>query len=473
MTDWSLSPKNLKQYPHFDRPLSVRHAVALATDPARVRSHGFFPFIRFEKRWTRFRREGAEKRKKTRHLRYAARGDSYIYSYYRHVLSERYEDALRHEGLGDNVIAYRKIAVGGSRKGGKCNIHFAKEAFEFIASSGRCCAVTLDISSYFDCIDHARLKATWGRLLGVGKLPDDHFQVYKSITSYAEVDRDELYRRLGFLKEARNGSLQYTTPKRNMPRQLCSPADFRLKVANDGPDGRKLISRNTKPFGIPQGAALSDLLANAYLLDFDLAMARYAKKHNGFYRRYSDDILVIVPGDGRSGRAAREYACRLIRKFGDQLTIKAEKTSTIKFVPSRGAHRAGRIGQEKRADGLEYLGFRFDGKHVYFRDSTLSNLNRKIARAARAVAHALVARYPGKDLAFITSRVDVDAFMTKFGRVEDFEGNDDYSSWTFWSYATKAGEILGPSGQLIFQQLKGQRKKVDQLLRKALGSAKA
>ena len=266
MDKWQLSQTKLKQYPHFDKPLSIREAVALASDPQRVRSHGFFPFIRFENRWTRFRREGEDRKKKIRFLRYAARADSYIYSCYRHILSERYEEILKKEQLTESVIAYRKIAVGGGRRGGKSNIHFSKEAFDFITSTDRCCAITLDISSYFDCIDHRRLKDTWGRLLAVPRLPEDHFQVYKSITSYAEVERDALYARLGYLKRNKFGGAEYTLPKRMMPRQLCSPADFRLKVANDGPHGPKLILKNKERFGIPQGAAISDLLANAYLL---------------------------------------------------------------------------------------------------------------------------------------------------------------------------------------------------------------
>lgn len=87
-------------------------------------------------------------------------------------------------------------------------------------------------------------------------------------------------------------------------------------------------------------------------------MAEYARRRQGLYRRYSDDILIIVPGDGRAGRAAREYACRLIKRFGEQLRIKPEKSSTIRFVSSGGTHNAQRIGGRGRTDGLEYLGFR-------------------------------------------------------------------------------------------------------------------
>jgi hypothetical protein len=471
MKTWQLLPAKLKQYPHFDKPLSVMNATALATDPERVRTHPFFPFIRFEKSWTRFRRKGRARKKKTRALRYAARGDAYIYSYYRHLLSDRYETILAEENLSEAVLAYRKIPVGEGRRGGKCNIHFAKEAFDFISRGRRTCAVTLDISDFFECIDHGRLKTIWLHLLGVARLPADHFQVYKSLTSYTEVDREALYFRLGFLKRDRRGAPVYTRSKDEMPRQLCSPADFRLKVANDGPAGPKLITRNKNPHGIPQGAALSDLLANAYLLDFDRAMAAYARKRNGLYLRYSDDILIIVPGDGRAGRGAREYASRLIRHFGDKLEIKSDKSSTVRFFPSDGAHSAERIEKTARTDGLEYLGFRFDGRNVYFRESTLTNVNRKIKRAARGVAHSLVSRYPGKDVAFLASQLNPNAFMAKFGRVSEFDASADYSSWTFWSYAKKAAEIFDNVGRPLFLQLKGQREMVKRVLREELVAA--
>ena len=65
----------------------------------------------------------------------------------------------------------------------------------------------------------------------------------------------------------------------------------------------------------------------------------------------------------------------------------------------------------------------------------------------------------------------IDAFMGKFGRVDDFEGNSDYATWTFWSYARKAGDIFGSIGQPIFLQLKGQRARVARLLKLEVASA--
>jgi hypothetical protein len=40
------------------------------------------------------------------------------------------------------------------------------------------------------------------------------------------------------------------------------------------------------------------------------------------------------------------------------------------------------VSGEKGRDRIEYLGFRFDGKKVYLRNSTLSNFYRKITKRA-------------------------------------------------------------------------------------------
>jgi hypothetical protein len=227
MGEWRLTGGDLKKYPHFDAPLKLEEAIALATDRERVSTHGFYPFLLFTQEWQPFRKKGNKPEKKSRKIRYAARADAYIFSYYRHLLSERYEEQLRERGLSNCVIAYRKIPVGGSERGGKCNIHFAAEAFDAVAQMGNCCAVALDISKFFESIDHAKLKRVWCDLLEVDQLPKDHWAVFKNITRYAEADRDSVYNRLGFSRLRSNTSWEYLRPKREMPMQLCSPEDFR------------------------------------------------------------------------------------------------------------------------------------------------------------------------------------------------------------------------------------------------------
>ncbi|TVR09687.1 MAG: hypothetical protein EA401_12755 [Planctomycetota bacterium] len=129
-------------------------------------------------------------------MRYTSRHDSAIYMRNRALLSERYELQFAKDGLSDCVLGYRRIPVRPDTSSGKCNIHFAKEAFEANLPMRDCCAVVMDIASFLDYIDHVRLNSAWCRTLSQDRLPADHFAIYKSLTRYASVGRREALARL-------------------------------------------------------------------------------------------------------------------------------------------------------------------------------------------------------------------------------------------------------------------------------------
>ena len=315
MQAWHPSKGDLKRYPHFDNFLPTSEIEAIVKDSERVRTNAFFPFLRYTKSWQPFRSGDVPRKRKERPIRYASRRDAYIFSYYRHLLSEKYDVALDVLGISDNVIAYRKIAVDLEIQRGKCNIDFAKDAFDAVLELGDCCAVALDISSYFESIDHVNLRRVWCRLLEVENLPPDHAQVFKAITQYAVVDRNSVYERLGYFGRKPHGGNCFLKPFHDMPMQLCTTKDFREKICGGLPEYPSLIEKNDRPYGIPQGAPISDLLANAYLIDFDCQMAAYVRERGGYYYRYSDDMLLLVPGGEMEGKAARQYAVSTIKKF--------------------------------------------------------------------------------------------------------------------------------------------------------------
>lgn len=442
MSNWK--PEKLRAYPHLDQWVTVKDAIALATNPARVEKHSFYPFIQYTTRWNRFAAKGGSGKTKTRLIRYASRNDSYIYARYRDLLSFEYEKMLSAAGLGDTVIAYRKIK--GSDGRGKCNIDFARDAFEKIKTLGDCCVVALDISSFFECLDHMHLKEMWCRLLSAPKLPNDHFQVFRSITSYSTVDRTRLYERLGL-----------SGPIAKLPTQLCTGNEFRKKIVTDS-TRTSLIERNFKNYGIPQGSPISDLLANAYLFDFDCSIKKQVSSLNGTYYRYSDDILIVVPGGEAIGRSLMASVQAEISKFGKKLKIKDEKSSIVVYSDDGTRQHARLAFGSQGRNGIEYLGFRYDGRRAYIRDSTISNLYRKIARAAKARAISAVRRFPNKNSAFIKSVIDKEGFIQRFGRVHNFgELHDDYRNWTFWTYARRASKNFGALGSPIDRQLRSFR----------------
>ena len=447
MTDrWEPTRKNQKQYSHFDKPLSLRELSDIANSPQRVAENAFFPFLEFKKSWIPFRADGHRK-PKDRLIRFASRRDSAIFSRYRELLSDLYEERLRATGLNDAVIAYRRIPLKPDSARGKCNIYFAKEAFEAIQALGTCCAVVTDISKYFEHIDHQLLKECWQELLSEPTLPDDHYAVFKALTQYRWVDRRQALSALGFARS--DGRL--LIPAGKLPRQLCGPSEFREKIAGAG-----LIQKNENGYGIPQGAPLSDVLANLYLLEFDTKLSNWAQSRGGYYRRYSDDILIVLPGGLEEGSEAFDLAAQHIQRFGEKLEIKAEKTAIVRYFPATAGLAFESDPGCKSRNGLEYLGFRFDGQRVYLRDSTVSRLYRKMTFYCRREAKALVKRYPGQPVSFIRKRVNIEEIDKKYGRVEGFDPQNA-RKWTFWTYARRASEIFGPLGRPILKQVRNYR----------------
>ena len=451
--DWSPA---LKHYPHFDKPIRPGDIEKLVRDSDAVSRNSFYPFMRFEEKWQPFRaKQGGKPDKKRRELRFASRRDAYIYSYYRHLLREPYEVALASRGLGDNVIAYRRLVTADGR--GKSNIDFALDAFNVIRDYGDAAVVTLDISKFFENIDHELLRQKWCALLGAPELPHDHRAVFRAITRYAIVDRDAAYERLGYLTWQAKGSSKipvYTKGFKDMPRQLCSNADFREKICGKSGSFTTLVKTNKNSYGIPQGSPISDMLANIYLIDFDSTLKLYVDGIGGVFFRYSDDIIIIIPGGETDAFAARDFAMNEITKHGPKIVIKASKTSVLKYFAVPGGQGFVKLYGEQGENGLEYLGFRYDGRAAYLRDTTLSRLYRKVTRSIRAEARALVRRYPGKNQAYIEGRFDAPKFMQRYGRVADFDPSASYDTWTFWTYAKRAIEKFGPLGSPIGGQLR-------------------
>ncbi|MEM8590049.1 MAG: reverse transcriptase domain-containing protein [Pseudomonadota bacterium] len=455
------SAKDLKHYPHFDRRLSKEEAEAIVSDPKRVAANKFYPFLLYYDSWQPFRtREDGRPELKSRPIRYAARRDAYIFTHYRRILAEKYEERLVDQSLENCPIAYRSIPK--KRGGNKCNIDFAKDAFDEIQRQGDCVAVALDIKGYFESLDHARIKKIWCDLLNLERLPPDHFAVFRNITRYHVVDQKEVYRRLGFIETIElNGYARekYTVPFKKMPTQLCTPSDFRKKVCGGDPNLPSLVRPNADEhgnlldYGVPQGAPISDLIANFYLLDFDIALKRYVAKRGGSFMRYSDDILLIVPGGTKEADEAEAFAVNEIKKYGKALEIKEAKTCIVKYLSSNAGLIFEHVRGPQGKNGLEYLGFRFDGESVFVRDSTISRLYRKVALSAKAVARGFAAAHPDLNASEILSRFNYSEFSQRFSRVDpDALSPDDYGTWTFYSYLKRASEIFGSQGAPILPQ---------------------
>lgn len=427
----------------------MKEALALVNSPSAVAKHSFFPFIVDNRSYRPYRNpsssRGAESVKqglKVRQIRSAARRDAAIYSAYRQILSKKYESLLSLRGLTSDVIGYRRIRKQGA-VGGKCNIDHAFDVFEFIRCQEKCVSVTLDVSQFFESIDHAKLKAAWANILGVASLPKDHFQVFKNITRYSWIERQDLYKDLELVKEVNFPGGVVEVPLRKVDKmQLCTSQEFKALI-RDSEGKLRLLNQNKQGFGIPQGSPLSDLLANMYLLEFDTEISALVASKNGIYRRYSDDILIVVPGGLREGRQIQKDVQEKIGQHGSEIKIKTEKCAVVAFERRRHGMRctASKLNTRK-IQSLEYLGFRFDGQSVHLRDNTVSRYQRKVRKFTKKMAKEHVLSNPAKNMKELLDSAPHQRICEKVGRLKPRK-REGYKNQTFHSYTKRAERVFG------------------------------
>jgi hypothetical protein len=181
------------------------------------------------------------------------------------------------------------------------------------------------------------------------------------MTGYAEAELDACLERLGI-----------DTKTQLIPRPLCTSKQFRDLIR-----GGKLIVTNSRPHGIPQGAQISAILSNISMIRFDQQMYAASARMGGSYRRYSDDILLIV--DAQYSKADVEKAVKDgLHLLGPAMKLNRDKTEVAQFV----RNMDGRLLCDKQG-GVQYLGFTFDGERRLIRSQTMSKYARRLVYAVR------------------------------------------------------------------------------------------
>lgn len=395
-----------RRYLHFDEPLGFDKAAALVSDPAAVARHAFWPLISYEIETSKIKEDVATgelmSKDKIRNIAYAAHSDSHILSYYCSELAAKYELAISERRIGSAVLAFRSL--------GKNNIDFAKLAFEEISRQGDCTAIAFDITKFFDSLDHSLLKRRWRELLGASELPNDHYAVFKAIAKFSKVDRNALFLTLGI--SAHN--------PRNGGRRICEPADFRSKVRD-----ANLINTNQEVFGIPQGTAISALLSNIYMLEFDSAALAFASEVGGAYMRYCDDMLFIVPTN--ASEDVQVFAETEIKKL--KLDINPDKTDICDFVKVAGTNHL----STKRP--LQYLGFLFDGRRILIRSAAFAKFSNRMKRAVSLAKKTMRSRNASR---LASGGVERQLYLKKlYSRYSHLGGRN------FLRYGYRAADVMG------------------------------
>jgi len=383
-------------YTHFSNktPISERKKIKrYVSNPKMVSGHSFLPLLFKEIKQRRYKesdfkgeiRRSHKKIKngkiisntKIREILYATHIDAHVYSYYtQKIITPKYEEYLQQNQLLSNCItAYRKIETDDKVKY-KNNVHFAKDVFDEIKRRDNCVALVLDIENFFPSLNHKKLKLAWAKILGNKSLPKDHYNLFKAITRFSYVKLNDLKTKQGHFDE------------KELAKHRKSGKHTFFNSIHELLDSDIIIHKNQKLnerkelVGIPQGLPISALLANIYMLTFDEAILNeLTLKHDVFYRRYSDDIVVLCK-ENQIG-LVEDFVIKEVEKI--ELKISKEKTERTLFKISNG-----RL-QSYKKDGnnliknipLNYLGFEFYGYQTLIKSKNLAKFYREMKETVK------------------------------------------------------------------------------------------
>lgn len=463
----------IKSYTHITPKIPIwqtKWIMEYVMNKSKIESHRFYPMIHYTIIENKFQRKNTNgvrdklrsPQVKVREIYYANHIDGHVYSYYAHLLNEslnkQYESD---ESLMDSVIAYRSIPFNVKRN--KCNIDFANEVFQYIKNSKKTnlSVICLDVSSYFDTINHNILKKLWAKLLLRVDLPQDHYKIFRSITKYSYIEIGHVLKLTPHAKINKLSNLRY----KSLPSFFENGSEFRKLI-----EGKNLIRVNRKNFGIPQGSPISAVLSNLYLLEFDKLMVKLSKLYNGFYRRYSDDIVFVCDPKwiDNVNSIVKEFLVNELK-----LNIQDKKTQRVDFernnLNDNWHTTLNEEGIKYKGRPLTYLGFDFDGVKIRIKQKSISSFYRKTKRIIRRSAYFALKTKNALDQG---QKINKDPWLyrSKIYRLKTHLGarKKSIDNKVFWgnylSYSYNAARIMNESG--IKKQLKNHWRIVEREIEK-------
>lgn len=206
-------------------------------------------------------------------------------------------------------------------------------------------------------------------------MPEDIFAVYKNITRFSYVELKDLLE-LNELPDTKLGRKAFNAYSRE---RALSTKKFRKN--------KNIIHASPHPkCGVPQGSPISAVLANVYMLAADRKIHEYVSTFSGFYMRYSDDFIIILPKN--STDFSEHY--KKIKSILDSipnLILKESKTKIFlvdkSIVQNQTTTYLANTCNTKNI--IEFLGFSFDGQYIRVRDKTISRYYNKLYRKLQTI----------------------------------------------------------------------------------------
>ena len=407
-----------KPYAHFDLrvSLSMPSIRKYVMDRTKIVTHSFYPFIHFEKKNSRYGKKGP---KKPRDLYYCSHLDRCVYQRYAFLLNCQYNIWACENNIDDVAIAYRDNL-------GKNNIDFAKDAFDAIRSFPQCFILVGDFTNFFDNLEHRYLKKMMCEVLGVERLPQDYFSVFKNITRFSSWDWKDIVKAAG-----ENIAERGVRKKINSKETVLTKEQFQKN--------KKDIKKNISGVGVPQGSPVSAVLSNIYMIKFDKDIKRYVTSKGGIYMRYSDDFIIVLPYE-RDAEIAdfTSYIFSYVESMKGLIDLQKEKTSCYTYKDEV-------IYEGDQPSSINYLGFLFDGKSIRIRPRAITKYYYRMRRKAHTIGRSNWTSSKGR-------RISAKELYSIYSR------NDEKQ--TFIDYARKAKGILKLNDQEANALIKHHKRKI-------------
>lgn len=407
-----------KPYAHFDLrvSLSMPSIRKYVMDRTKIVTHSFYPFIHFEKKNSRYGKKGP---KKPRELYYCSHLDRSVYQRYAFLLNYQYSIWACENNIDDVAIAYRDNL-------GKNNIDFAKDAFDAIRSFPQCFILVGDFTNFFDNLEHQYLKKMMCEVLGVERLPQDYFSVFKNITRFSSWDWKDIVKAAG-----ENIAERGVRKKINSKETVLTKEQFQKN--------KKDIKKNISGVGVPQGSPISAVLSNIYMIKFDKDIKRYVTSKGGIYMRYSDDFIIVLPYE-RDAEIAdfTSYIFSYVESMKGLIDLQKEKTSCYTYKDEV-------IYEGDQPSSINYLGFLFDGKNIRIRPRAITKYYYRMRRKANTIGRSNWTSSKGR-------RISAKELYSIYSR------NDEKQ--TFIDYARKAKGILKLNDQEANALIKHHKRKI-------------